>query len=414
MSVAWFTDDTDRKVKVYVDDVAVISGNAESDYARPLNFNDRFTVTANTLGSTKVFDVTLTYADKIIPYEAGVAKGSTPGWLNFDGNHFDVSSLASQMYTVTSTGWVKVNSLTVKPLAISNATNHECVTVTENAGDIGLVFRNDEVDVFQSGSLVTAQPRRLQFSTGFTLTDDAANDRIDIALASTGSFLPIPTSSKWGMMYGAQNLSDPDGFPAGDGLLNIPYVTIGAGNAVTGGYDPTHGVYRRYTLGSDDNDAIKIMSGSDITNRAANPHIYCKMRLNVYEDHRFFMGWHTGTIPDGDDNFLDNLIGFGWGEQSDLAATEDTQWRIIRNDGDATADKANSGITIAASTVFTFELVADAANSRWGWNVNGGAFTYYTTEIPTTQDLRFTWQFEEIGSEEPSIDIFYLYWTQDK
>lgn len=412
---AYFSHDRDRAVKVYVNDVAVVATNAQSDYARPLNFDPYFTVVAATLGTVKTFDVSLTYANKIIPYEAGAAKGTTPGFLNFDGNHFDVSSLSSNMYTVTTTGWVKVNALAIAPLSIANATNNEAVTVASGSSITNLTFNNDEVNVYLNGTLVTSSgPRALNFSTSFTATDDSANDRVTIGLGS--GFLPDPLSGKkWGLVYGAQNTSSPAGVSFGDGLFNMPYALENSGSSITGGYDATHGPYIRYLSGNGDNDAIKVESGGDITNRAANPHLYGKIRINTLADHRFFFGFNTGTVPDNDDNFLDSLQGFAIGYQYDTAGgSPNTTWQILRNSGAASTTKTSSGITIAAGTVFTFELVGDAANSRWGWNVNGGAFTYYTTAVPTTGNQKFTWRFEQIGGGTTEIDIFYLYWTQDK
>ena len=320
-------------------------------------------------------------------------------------------------YDVTSTGRAKVNAIsTIRPLNVVNTTNHTAVTVADNSGTdkIDMTFSNDDVIVLSNGTVVNTTPRRVNFSTDFTATDNSGSDRVDIALANSG-FLPNPLlGKKFGLIYGSQNTSSPSGVMAGQGLLNIPYTTVGGGNSISGGFDSTHGVFRRYTLGSDDNDAFKILSGSDITNISANPHIYGKMRIATLQDHRHFLGFHTGTIPDNDDNFLNNLQGFAIGYQDDVAGgSPNTHCQILRNDGDATTDKVSTGIAIAASTVFTFELVGDATNSRWGWNVNGGAFTYYTTDVPTTSSLRFTYQLEEIGGTEAEIDIFYLYWTQD-
>lgn len=406
--------DKDKRVRVYADNTAVSASTAQSEYARYLNFiGDRFTAVTNTVGGVKTYDIALKYADKIIPYEAGVAKGSTPGYLNFDGNHFDISSLASNMYTVTSTGWVKVNALAIAPLNIANATNNEAVTVASGSNITNLTFNNDEVAVYSNGTIVNVAPGALNFSTDFTTTHDAGNDRFNIGLGS--GYLPNPLANKkFGLMYGPQNTSSPSGVSAGQGLLNIPYTTIGGGNSISGGFDATHGVFRRYTLGSDDNDAFKIMSGADITNRSANPHLYGKMRISTLQDHRHFLGFHTGTIPDNNDNFLDNLQGFAIGYQNDTAGgSPNTTWQILRNGGDATTDKVSTGITIAAGTVFTFELLANNSVPNWQWNVNGGVYTAYTTEVPTTSNLRFTYQLEEIGTTEAEIDIFYLYWTQD-
>ena len=131
---------------------------------------------------------------------------------------------------------------------------------------------------------------------------------------------------------------------------------------------------------------------------------------------RFFLGFHTGDIPTGSNTYLNNLVGFGITYQYDTAETEDTTWIINRNDGDTTEDKITvTAQTLANTAPFTFELVGDATNNRWGWNLNGGAFTYYTTEIPTTnQNLRFTFRIEEISSDVTTFDMYYLYLIQDR
>lgn len=411
--MAYITNDKDRRVKVFNNDVAVSSSNAQSEYARFLNFKENFSITENTISDDKVYDIVgLGYA---IPQEGGVAQGTVNRPFNFNDNHFDIVEVVDSpgSYDISSTGRVKVNAIsTLRPLSVINSGTDDAVTVTDNPSStdvIELKYKNDQAAVFADGVQVGSRGRRLNFIGGSVTEDSTSNNRFDI---TTG--LPIPTGKKYGSMVGPQNLTSIDGVPAGDGLLNIPYTEVGSGNAISGGFDSTHGVFRRFTLGSDDNDAIKILSGSEITNRSANPHIYGKMRINVLQDHRFFLGWHTGTIPDNNDNFLDNLIGFGIGQQSDLGATPNTHWQIIRNDGDATADKVSTGIAIAASTVFSFEIFGDATNSRWSWNVNGGSNTNYNTEVPTTENLNFTFQFEEIAGDESSIDLFYLYWIQDK
>jgi hypothetical protein len=404
----------DRKVKVYLDNNSVSASTAQSEYARFLNFiGDRFTAVSNTVSGVKTYDIALKYADKIIPYEEGVAKGSTPGYLNFEGDHFDVSSLASNMYTVTSTGWVKVNSFTVKPLNIVNATNNEAVTAAEGASTIDLTFNNDETNIYSNGTLVGTAPRAPNFSTDFTLTDDSANDRVNIALATTNqNFIPTPNSKKWGSVQGGQ--IDLNG-SFGDGLFNLPYTST-SGATVAGNNDNTHGHARRYTLDGADNDTLEVATDFNLTQLSYNPHIYGKMAMTTLDDSRFFLGFNSTDVPTGSNTYLNNQSGFALTYQYDTAETEDTTWIINRNDGDASEDKVSTGINLSSTTPFTFELVGDTANSRWGWNVNGGTFTYYTTEIPTTNtNQRFTFRIEQIGDSSVIVtDLYYLYLVQDK
>lgn len=401
----------DRRVKVYADNTAVSASTAQSEYSRYLNFiGDRFTATSNTVSGVKTYDIALKYADKIIPYEAGVAKGVTPGYLNFDGNHFDVSSLASNMYTVTSTGWVKVNALAIAPLNIANATNNEAVTVASGSNITNLTFNNDETNVYSNGALTTAAPRAPNFSTDFTVADDSANDRVNIGLA--GGFLPLPYNKKFGMAYGSQ--SDLTG-SFGDGLFNSPY-TQGQGE-VTGVNSSTHGHARRYISGGADNDEIEVVI-PNITRLAYNPRLYIKTSGAVIDDSRFFLGFHSGTVPDGQNTYLDDLSGFALTYQYDTAETEDTTWIINRNDGSGTENKVSAGVNLNSTTPFTIELLGDTANNRWGWNLNGGAFTYYTQGATgntpaTATDLNFTFRIEQISSGPSTIDYWYIYLIQD-
>lgn len=410
--------DKDRRTKIYLDNAAVSASTAQSEYSRFPNFiGDRFTAVTNTIGGVKTYDIALKYADKIIPYEGGVAKGSTPGYLNFDGKHFDVSSLASQMYTVTSTGRVKVNDLaTIRKLRVTNTTNNTAVTVADDSGndEIDLTFNNDDVIVLSNGTVVNTTPRRVNFSTDFTATDNSGSDRVDVGLA--GGFLPLPYNKKFGMVYGGQ--LDLNG-SFGDGLFNLPY-TATSGSTVSGNNDNTHGHARRYTIDGADNDTLEVATDFSLTQLSYNPHLYGKIALPTLDDCRFMIGFNSTDIPAGDNVYLANQSGFLIGFQYDTAETEDTQWQIIRNDGDASQDKVSTSINLSSTTPFTFELVGDTANNRWGWNVNGGSFTYYTQgtagETPATNtNLRFTFRIEQIGDSSVIVnDIYYLYLVQDK
>jgi hypothetical protein len=154
----------------------------------------------------------------------------------------------------------------------------------------------------------------------------------------------------------------------------------------------------------------------NLTQLSYNPHIYGKMAMTTLDDSRFFLGFNSTDVPTGSNTYLNNQSGFALTYQYDTAETEDTTWIINRNDGDASEDKVSTGINLTSTTPFTFELVGDTANNRWGWNVNGGAFTYYTTEIPITNtNQRFTFRIEQIGDSSVIVlDLYYLYLVQDK
>lgn len=411
---AFFTNDKDRKVKVFNNGVAVSSSNAQSEYARYLNFKENFTISTNTISGNKVYDIVgLGYA---IPHEGGVAQGSTNRPLNFNDSHFDITETTGSpgSYDISSTGRVKVNSIsTIRPLNVVNTTNHTAVTVADNSGTdkIDLTFSNNDVDVLSEGTLVNTSPRRLNFS-GFTVTDNSGSDRVDI----TGNFLPNVFGKRFGMFYGAQ--ADLSG-SFGEGLWNSPY-TNGQGT-VSGVNSDTHGHARRYKVGGSDDDLIECEIATPMTKLGYNPHIYLKMSGATIQDSRFFFGWHDSTIPTGSNEYLTNKSGFALTYQFDTAETEDTAWQINRNDGTGTEQKVGLGVNLNSATPFTVELVGDSANNRWGWNLNGGTFTYYTqgtsgNSPATATNLGFTFRIEQIGdgNDNTTIDFWYGYWLQDK
>jgi hypothetical protein len=321
------------------------------------------------------------------------------------------------MYTVTSTGRVKVNDLaTIRKLRVTNTTNNTAVTVADDSGndEIDLTFNNDDVIVLSNGTVVNTTPRRVNFSTDFTATDNSGSDRVDIALANSG-FLPNPLlGKKWGMFYGPQSTLVGSSF--GDGLWNSVY--SGDSGSANGIISSTHGVGRRYVTGGADNDLIECQIDTPITRLAFNPHLYFKISGNNIDDSRFFCGFHSGTISTGSNTYLDDKSGFALTYQYDTAETEDTVWNINRNDGSGTEQKVSLGVNLTDTAVFTVELVGDTANNRWGWNLNGGSFTYYTQGASgntpaTTTDLGFTFRIEQIGGGATTMDFYYGYWTQD-
>ena len=295
---------TDRRVKVFVNDTAVSASTAESEYSRFPNFKGNFSVVENTVGDIKTYDIEgLGY---VIPQEGGVAQGTANRPLNFNDSHFDIAETSGSpgSYDITSTGWVKVNALAVAPLNIANATNNEAVTVASGTNITNLTFNNDETNIYSNGTLVGIGPRAPNFSsTDFTLTDDSANDMVNIALS--GGYLPNPvTGKKYGLAMGGQQDFNS---PFGDGLFNLKYT--GSNGSISSINSNTHGHARRYKTGGTDNDLIGVETGFDLTQLSYNPHIYGKFSMATLGQSRFFLGFHTGDIPTGSNTYLNNLVG---------------------------------------------------------------------------------------------------------
>lgn len=400
--------DKDRRVRVYNAGTPVVASNLQSVYAKYLNFiGNRFTTAAN----GDKYDISLTYPDKVIPYEGGTAQGSVPGFLDFNDTHFDVSALTGDKYIITNPAYGKAfaNNFTTTPRKL----NFVGATVTEDVpnDEYDITVTDTKAAVFNNNTQVGTIGRRLNFlGTGHSIVEDTPNDQFDIDLA----YLTPPYAKKWGTVQGGQVDFE---IPFGDGLFNLKY-NYTDGN-VSGGISNTHGHFRRYELGGEDNNLIGLETDFPMTQLAFNPHIYGKISMAVLDDSRFFLGWNSEDILTGENTYLDDLSGYGLGYQYDTAETEDTVWYNILNDGDAAENKIATAINLSDTTPFTFELVGDNANNRWGFNINGGAFTYRNKgtaeDTPDTNtNLRFTFRMEEIGSDPMTLDVYYLYWTQDR
>jgi hypothetical protein len=410
--------DRDRRVKVLADNVAVSASTAQSEYARFLNFiGDRFTAVSNTVSGVKTYDIALKYADKIIPYEAGVAKGSTPGWLNFDGDHFDVSSLASSMYTVTSTGRVKVNAIsTLRPLNVINTTNHTAVTVADNSGTdkIDMTFSNDDVIVLSNGTVVNTTPRRVNFSTDFTATDNSGSDRVDIALAPTAPVstgLPDPTTGQ----YGIYRWSDDDAAVL-EGVFNsFTLNDVGEGTMDQG--DDADGIYARWDTGNDNDDYMEMTSVDRtgfFTRRDYNPHLYLKFKLIGSGGGRSFLGFHTNDpLSTNTDDYLNGASGFGLSFSAN-ASVDSGVWQIRRNDGSGSTAKTSTGVSFSSGTLVTAHLWGNS--SGWFYSINGGAASSaITTDVPAAATrMHLTCRIEELAEGSQTLQLYYIYYKSDK
>jgi hypothetical protein len=142
----------------------------------------------------------------------------------------------------------------------------------------------------------------------------------------------------------------------------------------------TIGRYRTYTTGTTNLDSAGLRVNS-ITYRKFNPYLKFKARPNTSTVQDGWFGFTSSTTdPTGDTEATAKsffAVGF---------RTTDTNYQIIRNDGSTPATYVDTGVVVN-TTLRTWELVGDETGTRWGWAVDGGAFTYYTTIIPAITTL---------------------------
>ncbi len=188
-----------------------------------------------------------------------------------------------------------------------------------------------------------------------------------------------------------------------EGMFSSISTVGGAANV-----NSTIGRFVTYTTGTVNGD----QSGGKQTNltyRKFNPYLKLKMRPNTTTVQGGWWGFSSSSSdPTGDtDGDAKSYFMLGF-------RTTDSNFQIIRNDGSTPATYVDTGIAIN-TTVRTWELVADETGTRWGWAVDGGAFTYYTTIIPAaTTVLTIVIEMElASGGVARSFDLITLDFEMD-
>lgn len=174
--------------------------------------------------------------------------------------------------------------------------------------------------------------------------------------------------------------------------------------------DTTGRIGMRYAFTADD-DRAGFRTNDEFFLRANDPEIWVRYRFLLNgndDDYRVVIGFVENVSADyGSDNALDNEEVFLWFKE-----TSDTVIQSGRNDGDATQNKDGAvSVTSTDENVHTIRLVGDTTNSRYGLSLDGGNFTYYTTEIPAANTrLGCIVQFENEDSNNRFVEIFGAYY----
>ena len=335
MSFPAYNIDRDRKVKVYLNDVAVSSSSAQSVYARYLNFKGTgITATVNnTLGT---YDVTF-------------------------------------------------------PASTDVATK-----------------------VYSGGTQVGTVGRGVNFSSGFSVTENSGSNTFDVSLASgsgpSTSVSPV-TNKIWGFLSGASGGSNSTTGTNGSGFMNN---WLASGNMVAR-LDSTDGAYLDFTTGTTSGNFVEHSSSSTGTTfmRKFNPTFWVKLKVPDISSNRFFIGFSDNLpLPTNAFNFLNNNNGFG--VRFDTGQDTNT-WKILSNNGAATNTVTVTGISLAAATLYVVKIFADDLNSRWGISINNSVPQYVTTPIPAqTTPLAFTIKYTTQTAAARHLSTFYSYGESDK
>lgn len=294
-----------------------------------------------------------------------------------------------------------LTSPTITAMSIDTDTNTIKHSTTNNAGDL-LVNNGTKFERKQRG---TANQVPIMNATGTDLTwvDSSSLG----GGSSTGDFVfPIAGNRVSGAWFGSNSVN-------GTGLW-ANYLTDVSNVTPIRIQDSTGRMGMRYNFLNDD-DRGGFRENGHLFCRMNDPELWVRWRYDPLSathtssvNYRVVVGFTSDVTADyGSDSALANKSCFMWFKE-----TADTVIQIGRNDGDATQDKDNTAITLSQTnnSVNTIRIFADNVNSRFGISLNGGAASYYTTEIPaSTTRLGCIIQFENEGTDDRSFELLGAY-----
>ncbi len=187
---------------------------------------------------------------------------------------------------------------------------------------------------------------------------------------------------------------------SGVGFVGSSATAIGSATAFTG---TNEGYGQNFATGAVANNNAGMRWTVARFRREWSNYMIGRVSFSSTSDIRVFIGWSSDTAEIAGETTLNNFSGCGVGKRAG-----DTNWFTYTNDGDATEDRVDTGITFATSEV-TIQLQLDGTNfkSRIGATEN----TAVTTELPAATTM-LTPHIEietGAGAADKTITIFPFY-----
>ena len=149
------------------------------------------------------------------------------------------------------------------------------------------------------------------------------------------------------------------------------------------------------------------ISGNYFARSAHNPTFICKFKTHAnIDDERFFIGMNASNTDWNADPTNGELIMLRY-----VSGT--ANFTYITKDG-TTLNSVDSGVTVAASTIYTIKIVVSGDGTSIAFTINGGNLQTLTTNLPTlTQPLGLSmWNVTQAAAYK-YVSISHIYCEAD-
>ena len=186
------------------------------------------------------------------------------------------------------------------------------------------------------------------------------------------------------------------------GILNAGITSVTAGTAASN-KSTTEGFGFDYPTTAVANANAGLRWTTTGFRREWGAYMILRVAFSSTSDIRVFIGFSSDTAEIAGETTLNNFSGCGIGKRA-----ADTNWFTMRNDGDATEDRVDTGVAFATGAV-TIEMALNATNFRC--RLGSAEQTAQTTEIPASAtNLAPHVEIETgAGAADKTITIYPIY-----
>jgi hypothetical protein len=300
-------------------------------------------------------------------------------------------------YGLNLSNYTTLNDITIDVHMRLNATHINWALATHNGIDLEAHVVTASGEIALSGNPNPATNQLNIYSSG-------AGTNFTVFPTST----PMLATKKYGAYVGL-------GTTQSSGILAGNVTAIAVGTGASGGISRVSGagLAWRHTTGATINSIGGCRFNAQVfTQRDFNPWAQIRMRINQTATTRCFFGFtSSNAAPTSAADQLNALSGVMFGYDSGV----DANWHIYQNDGTGASNSTTIANVAAANTsIHTFALRADNANSKFQYSYDGGTWADINTDIPAAATaLGLIFQIENLTGSAMTMDVYYMEVIQD-